>query len=328
MGLLEQPNQRIVPIRTMQTTHVEVRHLRLVQAIARESSVTRAAATLHLSQSAVSHQLVDLEKDLGTRLFDRVGKRMVLTSAGERMLEASERLLRELHALERDLARHCEHARTPLRVTMSCYTGYPWLPAALEHFADKHPRVDLSIAIECTKRALDALLADEVDLAIVTEPPRDESLATLAITESELVVVGRFDHPVLAKKKAVPYSDLARATVLVHDASPEVLLRRLHDAVRAGHEKKTGERLAEPITLRRVPLTEAMIALARSGSGVAIVDRWLIEGYLDRSVIARPLHPRTSRTFSAVFRKKNPRALPIEALVKVIAGQATRATRS
>jgi LysR family transcriptional regulator, regulator for metE and metH len=312
----------------MQNAHdrLEVRHLRLVQAIAREGSVTRAGGVLHLSQSAVSHQLVDLERDLGTRLFDRVGKKMVLTEAGQRMLVASERLLRELSALEREIVA-TRHTRQPFRVTTSCYTSYHWLPAALELFGKTHPRVDLQIVFEATRRATDALIADEVDLAIVTTPPRDASLAIVDITESELVVVGQKQHPVLNKKEHVRYAELAHQTVLVHDGPNEHLLARLEEAVRASHEKRTGERLANPIHLRKVPLTEALIALARSGSGVAIVDRWLAEAYLDRRVVALPLSPRASRRFYAAFRKSNPRGLPMDALVKVIADEATAQTR-
>lgn len=171
------------------------------------------------------------------------------------------------------------------------------------------------------------MLADEVDVAIVTEPPRDEAFTVIEVTESELVVMGRPTDPILAKKDAVRFGDLARATVLVHDGASPTIIGRLEEAVRISHERRTGERLAQPIVLRRVPLTEAMIALARCGAGVGIVDRWLVQPYLDRSVIVRPLHPRTTRRFSAVFRKSNPRALPMDALIKVIAGEATRATK-
>ena len=316
----------------MQDAHdpktLEIRHLRLVRAVAREASVTRAAARLHLSQSAVSHQLVDLERDLGTRLFDRVGKKMVLTSAGTRMVETSERLLGELAMLERDLARHRHNARSALRVTTNCYATYHWLPAALEHFADKHPRVDLSIVLEATKRAIEALLADEVDLAIVNEPPRDETLACLEILESELVIVGRPDHEVLARGAAdtVRFYDLRGATVLVFEGASDALLARLSDSVRESWAKKSGERLAEPVKIRKLPLTEVVIALARGGTGVGIVDRWFTGGHLDRSVVARALHPRVTRKFYAVFRKQNPRALPMDALIEVMRRTATATT--
>src|SRR3954470_13441904 len=112
MRCADRPEQRIVRIETMKPVHasvipngaIEVRHLRLVRAIASEGSVTRAASRLHLSQSAVSHQLLDLERDLELRLFDRVGKRMVPTAAGQRLIAGAGRLLGELAALGNDLA--------------------------------------------------------------------------------------------------------------------------------------------------------------------------------------------------------------------------------
>src|SRR5262245_30515671 len=130
MACLDPAHQRILRIGTMQAIHdsrppppsrLEVRHLRLVQAVADEQSVTRAAGRLHLSQSAVSHQLLDLERDLGTRLFDRIGKRMVPTPAGARVLSYAERLLGELSTLERDIVELQRDVRVPLRITTSCY---------------------------------------------------------------------------------------------------------------------------------------------------------------------------------------------------------------
>src|SRR5262245_32461829 len=99
--------------------HLEVRHLKLVRAVAEAGGVTRAAGQLHLSQSAVSHQLLALERDLGARLFDRVGKRMVPTAAGAHLVEAARRLLGELAELERAVDGGRE-TKVPLRVTSSC----------------------------------------------------------------------------------------------------------------------------------------------------------------------------------------------------------------
>jgi LysR family transcriptional regulator, regulator for metE and metH len=120
---------------------LEVRHLRLVQAVAAEGGVTRASRRLHLSQSAVSHQLIDLERSLGARLFDRVGKRMVATAAGRRVALAAERVLAELVTTERDLSAR-PNARRVLRIATGCYTSYHWLPPVLARFAGEQTGVD------------------------------------------------------------------------------------------------------------------------------------------------------------------------------------------
>src|SRR5512134_1094022 len=90
---------------------LEMRHLQLVKAVAEEGSVTRAGLRLNLTQSALSHQLRDAEDRLGTRLFDRIGKRMVLTPAGQRLLLSARAVLEELARAEREIREDAGRAR-------------------------------------------------------------------------------------------------------------------------------------------------------------------------------------------------------------------------
>lgn len=315
-------------MQTMQSAHIEVRHLRLVVAIASEGNVTRAAGKLHLSQSAVSHQLLDLERDLETRLFDRVGKRMVPTATGARMVTDAARVLADLAELERRVVQHGPDARIPFRITASCFMSYSWLPTALAHFGESRPNVDLDIVLEATRRAVAALIADEVDIAIVTDPPRDETYARAELAVSELVAIASPDHPVIArtKKGALRWSALHDCELLVFDISdPD--LARLDHAIRATHRAQTGEKLTAPLQVRKIPVTDALLELVRNGRGVGIVDRWAVAPS-SRSIRVLPLAPRASRTFHAVWRASNPRKLPVDELVAVIKRAGVRAIRA
>ena len=310
----------------MQNVHIEVRHLRLVVAIAGEGNVTRAAGTLGLSQSAVSHQLLDLERDLGTRLFDRVGKKMVPTRVGARMVADAGRVLGELVELERRVVEERPDARVRFRITASCFMSYSWLPTALAHFGEKRPNLDLDIVLEATRRAVPALLADEVDLAIVTDPPRDESYAREELAVSELVAIASPDHPVVARCKqgALRWHQLHDCELLVFDIGDPDLIR-LDRAIRETHHAKTGQRLTAPLQVRKIPVTDALLELVRTGRGVGIVDRWAVAA--SRAIRVLPLSPRASRTFHAVWRAANPRALPVDELVAVIKRAGARAVR-
>jgi LysR family transcriptional regulator for metE and metH len=320
---------------TMQELHdltprcIDVRHLRLVLAIAREGSVTRAAGRLHLSQSAVSHQLLDLERELATRLFDRVGKRMVATAPGARMVAAAAGLLAELCALEGSIAELRGATKIPLRITTSCFTSYNWLPAALAHFTDRHPDVELDIVLEATRRAVPALLADEVDLAIVTDPPRDDTWQRVEVAVSELIAVASPEHPVVARARrgSLRWGALHDCQILVYDISDHDLAR-LNDGVRASWHAESGRRLATPLTVRKIPLSEALLELVRIGRGVGIVDRWTVASQLGRDLVALEMRPRAPRTFFAVWRKANPRELPMQELIKVIKKAGERAVRA
>ena len=107
---------------------VEVRHLRLVAAIADSGSLTRAGDRLHLTQSALSHQLRDIESRLGAALFLRVGKRLVLTPAGERLLASARDVLDRLQQTELEIRELGKERGGVLRLTTECYTCYHWLP--------------------------------------------------------------------------------------------------------------------------------------------------------------------------------------------------------
>src|SRR5215213_5149008 len=96
---------------------LEVRHLQLVAAIVDEGSLTRAGEQLHLTQSALSHQLLEVEQRLGTPLFHRVNKRMNLTDAGQRVLTSARRILAELAETEEDLHLHATNRKGSIRLT-------------------------------------------------------------------------------------------------------------------------------------------------------------------------------------------------------------------
>src|SRR5215217_2308224 len=128
----------------MGTMNLEVRHLELVDAIHSEHSITRASTRLHLTQSALSHQLKNLEDRLGTQLFERNGRTMQITAAGERLLESAALVLRELKAAEDEICSLATSPRGLVRISTQCYTCYWWLPRLLQSFNREFPNVEVA----------------------------------------------------------------------------------------------------------------------------------------------------------------------------------------
>src|SRR5262245_6781673 len=164
---------------------LEVRHFQLVQSIADTGSVTRAADRLHLTQSALSHQLRDIESRLDARLFLRLGKRMALTPAGEKVLAAAQRVLADVQRVEDDLRAMADHGHGVLRLCTQCNTGYHWLPPLLETFHRKYPKVQVEIVVNVTDHPIEALLDGVIDLAVATDEITDARLATRALFDDE-----------------------------------------------------------------------------------------------------------------------------------------------
>src|SRR4051794_16005639 len=129
---------------------LEIRHFRLVQAVANEGSMTRAASRLHHTQPALSHQLAALEERLQSRLFQRTSRGMVLTDAGAQLLQSAEVVLEEL---DRVAERFQGGAARPaiLRLSTECYTCYHWLPSRIRTFEERFPNVEVRVVVEATR---------------------------------------------------------------------------------------------------------------------------------------------------------------------------------
>jgi LysR family transcriptional regulator for metE and metH len=239
----------------------------MVAAIAASGSVTQAARDLHLTQSAISHQLRGIEDRLGTPLFLRLGKRMVLTAAGERVLVTARRVLDDVRSTEEDVRRLGASEAGLVRVCAQCNTGYHWLPQLVEVFRRRHPTVDVSLALECTIRPVEALLEGKLDVAIVTERIGHEHVKVRPLFEDEHAAIVAPDHP-FASRAFVRPQDLAAERLLLYSSSPD--------------DSFTIQRILRPsgVTAPRVSfvmLTEAILEMVKARLGISVMQTWAVE---------------------------------------------------
>jgi LysR family transcriptional regulator for metE and metH len=298
---------------------LEIKHLRMVAAIAAAGGVTPAAGQLHLTQSAVSHQLRDIEARLGTALFLRVGKRMLLTAAGERVLATARRVLDEIEVAEEDVRRLGASRAGILRVCAQCNTGYHWLPPLLEAFRRRYPEVDVSLAVECTMRPVDALLEGRLDVAIVTQAVRHEHVRMRPLFEDEHAAIVAPDHR-FATQAFVRPEDLANERLLLYSSSPD--------------DSFTIQSILRPagVMARRVSfvmLTEAILEMVKARLGVSVMQTWAIEPALRAGdVRAIPITAAgIRRQWSAATLKDAGRVAHVDAFIDLLAARAMPARR-
>ena len=263
---------------------IDLRHLRLVVAVAESGGQTRAARKLNLTQSALSHQLRELESRVGAPLFIRASRGMVLTTVGERILASARRVLHEVETLERDLITETTDGNAGVvRLATECYTCYHWLPGVVTAFRQEWPRVDVRIVAEATANPVRALLDGALDLAIVAGDVDERRLGCTSLFEDEQVVVVAPSHP-LALQPFVEPEDLREEHLILyttHSSENSVLREVLRPAG------------VEPRNLTRVQLTEAIVELVKAGLGVSVLARWAIAPQLrDRSLVGIPLTTR------------------------------------
>lgn len=244
---------------------LEVRHLRLVVAIVEEGSLTRAGERLNLTQSALSHQLRQIEDSLGVSLFTRTKKRLVLTDAGEELTARARRILTDIADLETDLRQRASGRRGKLRLATQCYTCYEWLPPLLKRFYRSHPDIDVEIVADATHDPLDALRNGQIDLAIVSCPTDDANVEVFPLFRDELLLLVAPSNP-LARKSHVTPKDFTDEHLILYSPPSENHFYRSYLARTA----------APPENVSVIKLTEAILSMVRAGLGVTVAARWAV----------------------------------------------------
>jgi LysR family transcriptional regulator for metE and metH len=258
---------------------LEIRHLRLLAAVAEEGGVTAAGRRLHLTQSALSHQLRDAEQRLGASLFLRLNKKMIPTPAGEQMLLCARRILEDLAATEEKIEREHSGGGGLIRVATECYTCYHWLPGVLKAFHAKFPKVDVRIEAEATSSPLSALLQGKLDVGIVSSRSGDHNLRMQPLFEDEMAIVMSARHPLAARRFIRP-ADLAGETVVIYPPREEstLFMKFLQPAG------------VVPGKIEEVPLTEAQIEIIAAEMGIGFLPRWTVAPHVQLGRLAiRPL---------------------------------------
>jgi LysR family transcriptional regulator, regulator for metE and metH len=291
---------------------IDLKYLQLVVAVAEEGTLTRAGKRLHLTQSALSHQLAALEGRFGVEIFRRQGRHLRLTPLGEHLVLRARMLVTEVEALESDLM-WPQVRKQELRVVTQCFTCYHWLPTLLPAFGLAHPDVTVTLVVESTRHALEALDANAVDLAITTERRSDARYRTEFVFDDELMVALGPGHR-LGNHPRLSYADLRTERLLLHP--PSEADKRWFGQMVACDGPRSG-----PRETQHIPVTDAIIELVASGYGCALLTRLSAERAAAQGrILLRSFEPqRLTRDFYAFSRRDNPKRLAVDGFVQAVA---------
>lgn len=246
--------------------NLELRHLRTVRAIHQEGGLARAADMLHITQSALSHQIKALEEQAGVELFVRRAKPMRLSAAGMRLLRLAEQVLPLVAATEAEF-KGVEAGRIGrLHIAMECHACFDWLLPVLDIFRRAWPDVDVDIRQRLAFGALPALAREEVDLVISSDPEDVPGVIYQPLFDYAPTLVVPAAHPLVAKGYAEP-QDLAAETLITYPMDRARLDVFSQFLTPAG---------VEPAAQRSVELTAVALMLVASGRGVAVMPDWVL----------------------------------------------------
>lgn len=280
---------------------LELRHLRTLIALRDAGSLVEAAERVHLTQSALSHQIKDLEERLGGPLFVRKTRPVEFTRVGERLLALAEQVLPQVRMAERDLARLAGDEQGRLHMAIECHSCFQWLMPTIDRFRDHWQEVEVDIPSGHNFDPLPALAREQLDLVITADPQPLAGVHYEPLFRYEGLLAVAKQHR-LAGDAFVTPRQLADETLIIYPVERtrlDVFTQFLDPAGVAPHEVRTAE------------LTIMMMQLVASGRGVCALPNWALTEYLERDYVrALPLgeHGVWSTLFAAI--REEQRALP------------------
>jgi DNA-binding transcriptional LysR family regulator len=265
---------------------IDSRQIRAFASLARTGSFTLAAKELHLTQSAISHSMKALEREVGCRVLDKLGKKVVLTEAGEALLVHVERILGEMALARAELDQLGKWGQSRLRLGASSTACQHILPTVLREFRESFPQCVISIEPGDTPDMIAALRDRRIDLAVNLEPRRDEPLSFRPLFTDELSFVlsplhqwareGRVDRSQIAKQHYIIYGKRSYTASMIEEYFRE------EDIV-----------LYSSIDLGSM---EAIKELVKLGLGISILATWTCRKEIEeRSLVSLPLGKRKLR---------------------------------
>ena len=251
-------------------------HLEIVHAVDQRGSLTAAAESLHLTQSALSHAVRKLEDQLGLAVWHREGRSLRPTQAGAYLLSVANRLLPQLEHAEAQLGQFARGERGTLRIGMECHPCYAWLLKIVSPYLAAWPAVDVDVKQKFQFGGIGALFAYEIDLLVTPDPFDAAGLSFEPVFDYEQVLVVGPGHP-LRQAADVRPGQLADETLITYPVETDRLDIYTRFLTPAG---------VSPRRHKTIETTDIMLQRVAGGRGVAALPRWLVEAQADTFDVA------------------------------------------
>lgn len=259
---------------------IELRHLKTLVALRDTGSLVEAADRLFLTQSALSHQIKDLEDRLDCTLFIRKTRPPRFTSAGRRLLQLADDVIPMFKSAERDIGRLAGGEAGRLHICIECHSCFQWLIPCIDRYRGNWPEVELDLTGGFNFAPLPALVRGDLDLVITSDPLDLAGVEYVPLFRYESMLAVGKQHALARRNYVVP-TDLAGEVMIMYPVERDRLDVFTHflDPVDV-----------EPKSIRTAELTPMMVQLVASGRGVAALPNWALTEYLENdTIVARKL---------------------------------------
>ncbi len=274
---------------------MEIKYFRLIKTIEEEGSIANSAEKLFLTQSALSHQLKELETQLGFKVFTRTRNQWKLTDEGNELYKLGNTVLNTIENGFNNIKLLQSGSIGTVKVSTECYSFYQGLSSFIQKMGLLYPKIKVDLILEATHQPISKILSNEIDIAIVTAKPTNKTLSSIKIYEDEIFAIMHKEN-ILNTSDFLNPSDFTKAHLIIHSFPLETV--SVYEHFLKKHQIK-------PLKISAIPLTEVALEMVDANMGIMCMPKWALKSFnLSEHLIFKKIgKQRLLRTHYLVFRK-------------------------
>lgn len=248
---------------------MEIKFFRLIRTIADEGSIADSSKKLFLTQSALSHQLRELETQLGFKVFFRTRNNWELTEEGKELYKTACQVIDSIEKGFNTIRQIQKGSIGKIKVSTECYSFYQGIPSFIQKMGILYPEIDVDLILEATHHPISKILSNEIDIAIVTSKPVEEALVSIDVYEDEIFALLHKENPF----NQLDYLDaghFSKAHLIIHSFPLETV---------SVYQHFLKPQKVTPFKISAVPLTEVALEMVKANMGILCLPKWALKPF-------------------------------------------------
>ena len=276
---------------------MELKHFRLIKTIAEEGSIANSSEKLFLTQSALSHQLRELEERLGFKVFFRTRNQWQLSEQGQQLYKLAVDIFKSIDEGFSAIKHINDGARGKVRIGTECYSFYQNLPSFIQKMGILYPDIEVDIVLDATHQPIPKLLSQDIDIAIVTQKPASDKLSSIELYEDEIRCLMNNENE-LTDKPFIDAGDFSNCHLIIHSFPIESV---------SVYEHFLKPNRVSPAKISAIPFTTVAIEMIKANMGMMCVPEWTLDSYkLPEQVLFKKIGPHgLKRTQYLIYRTED-----------------------
>lgn len=276
---------------------MEIKYFKLIKTIVEEGSLVNATEKLFLTQSALSHQLKEMELQLGFKVFIRKRNQWELTPEGVELYHLGNTVIYNIEKGLRDIKKIQLGSSGTIKVSTECYSFYHGLPSFIQNMGMLYPDIKVDLKLEATHHPIEKILSKDIDIAIVTQKPKDKILHSIPFFEDEILAFMHQENS-LSKKEIIEPKDLESQHLIIHSYPLETV---------SVYQQWLKPNQIEPVKISAVPLTQVALEMIAANIGITCMPLWALKLFnIPNNIIYKKLGLNgLKRTHYLVVRKED-----------------------